>query len=92
MKNITFIVFLICSLLLIKFSGFCEDIPVKSIKKVAINFMVKNGKIKTIASINNEQYYNVIVYYRINFSEGGWVMISNSEQTKPVLAYSKNGV
>lgn len=34
---------------------------------------------------------NVIVYYRINFNEGGWVMISNSEQTKPILAYSKNG-
>lgn len=46
---------------------------------------------KSIASIKEVYHENSLVYYLINFNEGGFVIVSADDATKPILGYSNKG-
>lgn len=74
-------------------SLFAESIDRETAKTVATNFMYNKlpEKGNTIKSIYNEEYNGELVYYVINFTEGGWVLVSADNNTYPILGYSLDG-
>ncbi|CAL2086215.1 Probable C10 family peptidase, streptopain, precursor containing a T9SS type A C-terminal secretion signal [Tenacibaculum sp. 190524A02b] len=54
----------------------------------------KNAKTasKKVVSIDEIQYKETLVYYVINYNNGGFVIVSADDSTKPILAYSDTGL
>ncbi|MEA1875150.1 MAG: C10 family peptidase [Bacteroidota bacterium] len=70
-----------------------NPVDIKMDEKVATNFMsirrpVKDNVIKKTITHKSE---GNIVYYTVNFEEGGWVMVSAEDNTIPVLGFSFTG-
>ncbi|WP_442265171.1 C10 family peptidase [Tenacibaculum sp. ZS6-P6] len=77
---------------------FAKDIfanPVDKAKAIAVasnwiqgkQSFLRKQKVTTL-SINEVKYKNKIVYYIINFKQGGFVIVSADDSTKPILGYS----
>jgi len=86
MKKIITLFFLIINI------GFSLANPIdkETAKTVAKNFMDNklSGKTNTIKNIFGEKYKGEIVYYVINFTGEGWVIVSADDNTVPILGYS----
>ncbi len=62
-------------------------------EKVATNFMSisSTNKENVIKNTLKQKSEGIIVYYIVNFEEGGWVMVSAEDNTIPVLGYAFKG-
>ncbi len=73
-------------------SLFSSPIDSLAAKKVALNFMDSkrigpNTILNLVSDVNETQ----TIFYVVNFEEGGWVLVSASNSTVPVLSYSLLG-
>ena len=89
MKKINIIIVLLVYTL----SVIADPVNIETAKKVAKNYMDDKipNRTNTIKSLFNETYNGEIVYYVVNFEEGGWVMVSADDNTVPVLGFSFEG-
>ena len=90
MRTIKFISVVMLFALAIK--AYSNPIDTELAKRVAQNFTGKSRSISKAVSdvvVERSDGYNSI--YVVNFSEGGWVMVSADDSTVPVLAYSLDG-
>ncbi|MGC9332461.1 MAG: thiol protease/hemagglutinin PrtT [Bacteroidales bacterium] len=70
-----------------------NPVDIKMAEKVATNFMSirRPGKENVITETLKRKSEGIIVYYTVNFEEGGWVMVSAEDNTIPVLGFSFTG-
>lgn len=85
--------FIILCFSIIVQNGFAQLVDIETAKKVASNFFstkksIASNKIKDVLT---EATDNEIIFYVINFSDGGWVLLSASYSTWPILAYGIQG-
>lgn len=73
--------------------GYAQYIDINIAKTVASSFLSSKQPITShkIENVLTESYDNEIVFYVINFSDGGWVIVSNSYSTWPILGYGLKG-
>lgn len=74
-------------------TGFSQSVDIETAKTVAINFL-SSKQSPTSNKINNvltETYNSETVFYVVNFTNGGWVLISASNSTWPILGYGTKG-
>jgi hypothetical protein len=71
---------------------FSSPVDMETAKRVAQNVMSKSrGASKSVSDIVTERFNGQSSIYIVNFSGGGWVMVSADDAAVPVLAYSNDG-
>ncbi len=88
------------TLLLLLFSAgvFSGEVPEKPALKAAMNFMAEKAQQYHFRELNTGQYAiqsireaGVLLYHIINFSGGGFVIVSGQDMLRPVIAYAPDG-
>ena len=86
-KNILMIMFFALST-----ETFSQHVDIETAKRVAQNFERNSrGVSKMVSDVVTEQFDGQNSFYVVNFSEGGWVMVSADKSTVPVFANSRYG-
>jgi len=81
--------------LLLLFVGLLNAKPVSMEKAelAAKNWFAKTGKDqKSIANTRAATQNSMNAYYAVNFTGGGFVLVSGDDKVLPILAYSDNGI
>lgn len=81
--------------LLLLFVGLLSAKPVSMEKAelAAKNWFAKTGKDqKSIANTRAATQNSMNAYYAVNFTGGGFVLVSGDDKVLPILAYSDNGI
>jgi len=74
-------------------NGFAQLVDIETSKIVASNFFStkQSNTSNKIKNVLTEIADNEIVFYVINFTNGGWVLVSASNSTCPILGYETTG-
>lgn len=92
-------IFLAIAILLTVFSISANEVTKKEIIKVASNFyherasefiMFDTDK-SFIGDVYEKEFNEKVVFYTINYTNGGWIIIAASDAVNPVIAYSYTG-
>jgi len=91
-KKITFAILLLSAV----FTGFAKQADQSVIRKVAISFYAEHARLTGGFAFNSIGIKNMIptnyagrtVYYTINLSPRGWIVVAADDAVTPVLAYS----
>ncbi len=80
-------------------SGHTTEISINEAKEIATNFLIERynpnlndfAKKDHLSEVFVKSFDDRNIYYTINYSSGGWVVISATDLVIPILAYSYIG-
>lgn len=70
-------------------SGINKDTAIRTAEKAIVKYVT--GFKGSVSSVSPVLYENKPVYYVVNFSPSGWVIVSGDDTVTPILGYSSEG-
>lgn len=82
---------LICFVLYVSCSAYAKTVDQSYAEKIAKNFMIRSYDKEMVKDVVTFSSNGNVTMYAFNFEEGGFVLLSASLNSDPILAYSDKG-